>query len=56
MKIFSRIATEEKISFLVLNAGIMGVPTLTYTQHGFEKHIGVNHFGHFYLTNLILER
>jgi NAD(P)-dependent dehydrogenase (short-subunit alcohol dehydrogenase family) len=39
---------------LVLNAGIMALPDLERTSAGFEKQIGVNHFGHFYLTHLLL--
>lgn len=34
------LATEERVDFLVLNAGIMAVPTLEYTEAGFEKQIG----------------
>lgn len=46
--------TETKLDYLVLNAGIMALPSLEYTDAGFEKQIGVNHFGHAYLTRLLL--
>ena len=39
----------ENLDFLVLNAGIMAFPTLERTEDGFEKQIGVNHFGKFYV-------
>jgi retinol dehydrogenase 12 len=46
--------TETRLDYLVLNAGIMALPSIEYTDAGFEKQIGVNHFGHFYLTRLLL--
>lgn len=46
--------SEKKIDLLVLNAGIMALPNLERTDAGFERQIGVNHFGHFYLTRLLL--
>ncbi len=49
-------ASEARIDFLVLNAGIMALPNLEYTAYGFEKQIGTNHFGHFYFTQLLLEK
>jgi NAD(P)-dependent dehydrogenase (short-subunit alcohol dehydrogenase family) len=47
--------SEESIDFLVLNAGVMIGPK-GYTKDGFERQIGTNHFGHFYLTELLLPR
>jgi retinol dehydrogenase-12 len=48
--------TEKRLDFLVLNAGIMALPTAEYTDAGFERQIGVNHYGHFYLTRLLLPK
>ncbi|WP_024806337.1 oxidoreductase [Nocardia sp. BMG51109] len=42
-----------EIDVLINNAGIMMVP-LGRTADGFESQLGVNHFGHFALTNLLL--
>ena len=50
------LATESRLDFLVLNAGIMALPKREFTDAGFEKQIGVNHFGHFYLTKLLREK
>ncbi|WBB81254.1 oxidoreductase [Micromonospora sp. WMMD882] len=43
------------IDVLINNAGLM-VPPLGRTEEGFELQIGVNHLGHFALTNLLLPR
>merc|ERR1719354_940242 len=43
----------NKLDSLMLNAGIMLTP-YQLTEQGIESQIGVNHFGHFYLTHLLL--
>lgn len=46
--------TETQLDVLVNNAGIMRCPKWK-TEEGFEMQFGVNHLGHFLLTNLLLE-
>jgi len=42
-----------RIDLLVDNAGVMWIPRQV-TEDGFERHLAVNHLGHFALTGLIL--
>jgi len=44
----------KRIDVLMLNAGIMATD-FGATKDGFELQAGVNHFGHFYLTELLLD-
>lgn len=46
---------EPRLDILINNASVMGIPR-TLTKDGLEMHMGVNHFGHFLLTNLLIER
>ncbi|XP_032685549.1 retinol dehydrogenase 13-like [Odontomachus brunneus] len=44
----------DKLDILVNNAGVMRCPK-SYTKEGIEMQLGVNHIGHFLLTNLLLD-
>jgi NAD(P)-dependent dehydrogenase (short-subunit alcohol dehydrogenase family) len=48
-------AWDGPIELLVNNAGVSAL-ALTRTADGFESDFGVNHLGHFTLTNLLLEQ
>jgi retinol dehydrogenase 12 len=50
----SFLASDEPLHVLVNNAGVGGQRGIT--QDGFEQHFGVNHLGHFALTQLLLDR
>ncbi|XP_054478643.1 retinol dehydrogenase 12, like [Anoplopoma fimbria] len=45
---------EPKLNILINNAGVMVCP-YGKTTDGFEMQIGVNHFGHFLLTHLLID-
>lgn len=45
---------ERELHVLINNAGVMMCP-FARTKDGLEMQLGVNHFGHFLLTNLLLD-
>ena len=50
------VKTESRIDFLICNGAIMMLPNLECNEYGWERQIGTNHFGHFYLISLLREK
>ena len=45
-----------KIDALICNAAVAQVAKQTFTPDGFESQLGINHYGHFLLINLLFDK
>lgn len=45
-----------QIDALLCNAAVAQIAKREYTTDGFESQLGINHYGHFLLTNLLFDR
>jgi len=45
-----------KIDALICNAAVAQVAKQTFTPDGFESNLGINHYGHFLLVNLLFDK
>lgn len=50
------INTVPKIDALICNAAVAQVAKQTFTPDGFESQLGINHYGHFLLINLLFDK
>lgn len=48
--------TVAKIDALICNAAVAQVAKQSFTPDGFESHLGINHYGHFLLINLLFNK
>lgn len=47
------LASEPRLDYVILNAGVMCIPQRELTPAGFEKTFGINHVAHYYLFRLL---
>jgi NAD(P)-dependent dehydrogenase (short-subunit alcohol dehydrogenase family) len=50
------LATTPRIDALICNAAVAQVAKQEFTKDGFESQLGINHYGHFLLVNLLYDR
>ncbi|WP_299465386.1 SDR family oxidoreductase [uncultured Microscilla sp.] len=50
------IRTVPKIDALICNAAVAQVAKQAFTNDGFESQLGINHYGHFLLVNLLFDK
>lgn len=49
-------STVPKIDALICNAAVAQVAKQAFTPDGFESQLGINHYGHFLLVNLLFDK
>ncbi|RMG26570.1 MAG: SDR family oxidoreductase [Bacteroidetes bacterium] len=50
------IETVPKIDALICNAAVAQIARQEFTEDGFESQLGINHYGHFLLVNLLFDK
>jgi len=50
------IQTVDRVDALICNAAVAQISKQKFTPDGFERHLGINHYGHFLLVNLLFEK
>ncbi len=50
------IKTVSKIDVLICNAAVAQIGKQEFTPDGFESQLGINHYGHFLLINLLFDK
>ncbi|KAF6004110.1 hypothetical protein F1559_001804 [Cyanidiococcus yangmingshanensis] len=49
-------AQTAHIDYLILNAGVMNIPSLELSSDGYEMHFAVNHLGHYLFTRRLVAK